>query len=136
MFFPKVWKFIAEYRKNIQKIIAEKMSSKTYFWQVEYSIENPAEKLWPNVWKVFAQNRNAPWQKYFEKKIFQEASFWQVKYSLDKPAGNFLAKWPQRICQKSKVIQKDEMFQKKISANCSSRQVDCSFDDSAKNFFE
>ena len=44
------------------------MSSKTYFWQVEYSFENPAEKLWPNVWNVFAQNRKTPWRKYFEKK--------------------------------------------------------------------
>ena len=74
--------------------------------------------------------------KILWKKIFQEISFWLVKYCLDKPAGNFLAKWPQKICKISKVIQKDEMIRKKISANCSSGQVDCSFDDSAKNFFE
>ena len=70
------------------------------------------------------------------KKIFQEISFWQVKYCLDKPAGNFLAKWLQKVRQISKVIQKDEMFRRKISANCFSGQVDCSFDDSARNFFE
>ena len=64
--------------------------------------------------KSFCRKLEYTLSKKLWKKIFQENSFWQVKYCLDKPAGNFLEKWPQKVCQISKVIQKDEMFQKKF----------------------
>ena len=70
------------------------------------------------------------------KKNLPRISFWQVKYCLDKPAWNFLAKWLQKICQISKVIQLDGIFRKKVSANCFSGQVECSFDDCARKIFE
>ena len=126
---------------RIRNLIKRNKSEKVYFLKmlpptVTIQFRKPCRNFFCQTSENFLLKIGIYFDKNNLKKHLPEVSFWQVEYSLDKTAGNVPAKWPQKICQISKVIQKDELFRKKISANCSSRQVDCSFDGSAKNFFE
>ena len=126
---------------RIRNLIKRNKSEKVYFLKmlpptVTIQFRKPCRNFFCQTSENFLLKIGIYFDKNILKKHLPEVSFWQVEYSLDKTAGHVPAKWPQKICQISKLIQKDEIFRKKISANCSSRQVDCSFDDSAKNFFE